>query len=295
MEWRMIAYTAAPLSGGEAGRKAVDATRRTGPLKPWEERFEESLSPRSTWAETTTADGQTWRLVQTYVLGRDDYYLQPKSPGGWGKPVFTGLSPNREDIVQGQPFEEFMKTGWKKLLPLDPKYTADQDGDGLTDLVEARLGTDPANPDTDGDKVGDATDPCPDAAPRELGDEEKIIAACMDARYFEQWDTPAMLEVEGVKPFELYGYAGVLMWNSKGLEAAYGAGINSLRFSAYVDPRERGEGETPHWVQFNEDHTEATTEIGRVSGGLNGDGYVCQLRKYGDRWYVISMEMSWVS
>jgi hypothetical protein len=37
----------------------------------------------------------------------------------------------------------------------------DSDGDGLTDLAEERLVTDPANPDTDGDGLRDGDDPLP--------------------------------------------------------------------------------------------------------------------------------------
>jgi hypothetical protein len=37
----------------------------------------------------------------------------------------------------------------------------DTDGDGLTDVEEARLGTDAADPDTDGDGLSDAADPAP--------------------------------------------------------------------------------------------------------------------------------------
>jgi len=37
----------------------------------------------------------------------------------------------------------------------------DSDRDGLTDAEEAKLGTDPNNPDTDGDTVGDKEDHCP--------------------------------------------------------------------------------------------------------------------------------------
>jgi len=39
--------------------------------------------------------------------------------------------------------------------------TRDSDGDGLTDLAEARLLTDPAAPDTDGDGIPDGADPLP--------------------------------------------------------------------------------------------------------------------------------------
>jgi len=38
---------------------------------------------------------------------------------------------------------------------VDPGEAADRDGDGLSDREEARLGTDPDNPDTDGDGIGD--------------------------------------------------------------------------------------------------------------------------------------------
>lgn len=37
----------------------------------------------------------------------------------------------------------------------------DPDGDGLTNAEEGELGTDPNNPDTDGDGIGDSTDPKP--------------------------------------------------------------------------------------------------------------------------------------
>jgi hypothetical protein len=51
------------------------------------------------------------------------------------------------------------------ILAVDgrPPY-ADQDGDGLTNLREAELGTDPLLPDTDSDGALDAADNCPLAA-----------------------------------------------------------------------------------------------------------------------------------
>jgi Bacterial TSP3 repeat len=42
----------------------------------------------------------------------------------------------------------------------------DTDGDGLTDLLEAKLQTDPANPDTDGDGLSDSLDDFPQASAR---------------------------------------------------------------------------------------------------------------------------------
>ena len=48
---------------------------------------------------------------------------------------------------------------------IDPTAVfADTDGDGIPDLTEALLGTDPSNSDSDGDGVPDGDDPCPLAA-----------------------------------------------------------------------------------------------------------------------------------
>ena len=38
--------------------------------------------------------------------------------------------------------------------PVDTSYLKDSDSDGILDYVERELGTDPNNPDTDGDGVG---------------------------------------------------------------------------------------------------------------------------------------------
>ena len=46
--------------------------------------------------------------------------------------------------------------------PLDPNsIPGDRDNDGLTDIEEVELGTDPDNPDTDGDGVSDKNDSDP--------------------------------------------------------------------------------------------------------------------------------------
>src|SRR5207248_8573014 len=106
----------------------------------------------------------------------------------------------------------------------------DTDGDGLTDIVEARLGTNPRKPDSDGDGLSDLVDPCPNAAPRPLSDAERIVAACIEARFFEEkWSVPAVLSGENVQPFELYGYPGPLLWQATGPELPisklYGGGV----------------------------------------------------------------------
>ncbi|MCA9491702.1 MAG: VCBS repeat-containing protein [Myxococcales bacterium] len=90
--------------------------------------------------------------VEEIALGTDP--LDPDSDGGGrsdGDEVHVdGTDPtNPDDDLQEPPAH----TG------LDPEV--DSDGDGLTDVVEAGLGTDPDDPDTDGDGVLDGVDPHP--------------------------------------------------------------------------------------------------------------------------------------
>jgi hypothetical protein len=54
----------------------------------------------------------------------------------------------------------------------------DSDSDGLADLVEVRMGTDPRRPDSDGDGIDDAHDPVPNAVSRApIGEREEVVEA----------------------------------------------------------------------------------------------------------------------
>lgn len=92
----------------------------------------------------------------------------------------------------------------------------DADGDGLTDLVEKRLGTDPSAADTDGDGLRDADDPNPDTAPRAPEGEEQEIADAVFAQVFRFGDRSRGL-VQVVSDFRLdwYGRRGPTVTRSR--------------------------------------------------------------------------------
>lgn len=290
---RQAAFRHLAGTGGEAGVAAVRATwPAAGPRKPWTD----FAKPGKDAVTKKDAQGRTWTLFTSGILGHvGDRFMV----GADGKPIYLGFyrgsvfRTKAPITVRGRPVDEMIAKDWIKVFPDDPLIRKDRDGDGLTDLVEARLGTDPGRADADGDGLADAVDPCPNAAPRPRGDREKIIAACVAARFFgEDEEAPALISVEGVAPFELYGYSQTLMWGpgfeSSPLGQVYGGGMNLIGFGP---PSE----EAKETFVFGPGGDTATTLISRYSGGLNGDGTQVWLKKIGDDWFVTDMKLRYVS
>lgn len=76
--------------------------------------------------------------------------------GDYGEVMLYGTDPRRRDTDAGgrDDGEEILVDRTDPLLATDD--VLDSDGDGLTNAVEARLGTDPYSTDSDGDLIGDA-------------------------------------------------------------------------------------------------------------------------------------------
>ncbi|HET6383973.1 MAG TPA: PQQ-binding-like beta-propeller repeat protein [Armatimonadota bacterium] len=304
-DWRAAAFCHLAGTGGPAGVEAVKQARsRSQRLKPWYDRID--LDHLSSWQKLsarTDARGRTWILFHSPILGNaSDLFIVEKRANGWGRPLFTGAwtgwpwYKNAPRRFRGIPMPRLVAGEWIKLFPDDASLRRDSDGDGLTDLVEARLGTDPHRADTDGDGIPDAVDPCPNAAPRPLQDDEKVIAACIDARFFSQdWGVPAVLSVKTVKPFELYGYSSPVLWQQTGkpgpLDRFYGGGVNMLSFE-YPSTKAPTNGSV---IEYGADRTTAWTIISRYSGGRDGDGIEATLKKIGDDWFVTDLQERYIS
>lgn len=89
------------------------------------------------WA-SETLDGQ-WRLIRGMALGTDSNLV-------W------------RDTNAIARFSHL----YYKIVAISVTNTHDEDADGLNDVAELRMGgVDPANPDTDGDRINDGVDPRP--------------------------------------------------------------------------------------------------------------------------------------
>ena len=317
---REEAYWHLAGTGGEAELKAVLAERHgRALLRPIEERVlsgflgaGEFSARRNVLAERKDASGRTWGLLTSGVLGSSgDLWLAEKVDGKWTHPRFTGVSTRGvsnwakpkppEPTFAGKTAKQLVDGAWFETLVGNPELSKDSDGDGLTDIEERRLGTDPTKSDTDGDGDPDGLDPWPNAKPRSLSDAEQLLAAVFEARYhFDESEGPALFFApKDMKPFEMPGRSGPTMWVAEGankdwelpIEQCYEQGVAFIRFPA-PDSNKSWEERVIRW---NAAHTEGTVTISTYYGGLNGTGYEATARKFGSAWVVISMRMAYVS
>ena len=178
----------------------------------------------------------------------------------------------------------------------------DSDGDGWTDLLEHCTWTDPNKADTDGDGLIDSRDRNPVCAPRDLGDEEKIIQAAFEARFiFDRFANMfSVIELpEGMKPFELYcaPWATVMRGHIKkkmcGNPLRDEAGM-AITLFYNIDTDFQGKpiiSSQRRWILWSADRREAKVHFFTYYGACIGTGFEFVLEKIGDEWFVKRMRL----
>ncbi|MCH7904357.1 MAG: PQQ-like beta-propeller repeat protein [Armatimonadetes bacterium] len=319
---RELAYVNLARVGGAAGLKAVLAERfGRRLLAPLEKRMK--LSELVEDSERRTAiidtrkddDGTLWALITSDAMGSySDLWIVHRENDKWVQPLFTGLTQvsrrirNRPDNVEqsykGYSVSDIVAGLWFDLLVGEKTVSSDRDGDGLTDLMEERLGTDPADPDTDDDGTGDLVDPWPMVKPRTLTNKEAFFAAVFEARYHFDTDvSPAIFTGEkGMEPFEMPGWHGPVIWTdeerrSNRTDKLSGLWEEGVAFLGFEEARDFDDDSPPsgQTITWNEDLSEGTVIISTYYGGLNGTGYFVRAKKFGNRWVVIEMYMQYIS
>jgi outer membrane protein assembly factor BamB len=308
---RQEAFVNLARVGGEAGLAAVlaakDQRRKIPPLpevlklerlpvtpcpeseRRWQERW--SRQPLATKRD---ARGILWGLIAHGALGDGgDLWVLEHDGKQWTAPLFTGIT--RKQLGDAD---------WFAKLVADPAYSRDADGDGWTDVVERRLGTDPERADSDGDGLKDSEDKNPLAAPRELNEVEQILAAAFEARFrfIDKQSVPCLVRLpEGVAPLEMAGWDWVIIPQKAGeelpLAKAVGKGVAAIDFRLpyrreWTDAAPPGQRE---FVVWNEDRTEASLEVSVFYTGLGASGYDIRLRKLDGQWVVVAAMKTWVS
>jgi len=309
---RRAAFLTLTETGGAAGIQAVRDTRpRKRRLAPWYDRLPiEGMYPDDVLATETDTHGRTWRLFHSQILGNhnDLFIVQKLDPAHWGRPIFTGVvtGPLFTGVTtlpvdpktipaafRSIPIEKLLATEWIRVFPDDATIRRDTDGDGLTDLVEARLGTDPKRPDTDGDGLPDGVDPCPTVAPHPLNEIEKVAQAALNAYFFDdEDDRPHLLGLSGVKPFEIYGCSGTVLWDAPGqispVSKLFGGGTVFI-WLFYVDATHP---KSALVAGFSPDHRTAHTYLRGMVATLSGHQVEITLKKLGGDWFAVDIRQT---
>ena len=148
-------------------------------------------------------DGDGLTNDQEVLAGTD-----PTNPDTDGDGLNDGTEYNGPD---GNPLT--MGDNTDPLDPCDPDVTAgpcDQDGDGLTNDQEVLAGTDPNNPDTDGDGLNDGTEyNGPDGNPLTMGDNTDPLDPCDPNP--SSATCLGSLQIKVLLQGALYGETGTLM------------------------------------------------------------------------------------
>ena len=146
-------------------RAAVVRSPRLEGREPW------AGVARGYWLYLADRAGAPFR--GPFYIGLMSYYIRPASP--------AAASAEDGCLV----LRASTSVGRARLCDLEldlARVQADADGDGLTDLLEERIATDPRQGDTDGDGIGDARDPLP-LTPGEVDDPEQRVWHAVLARH----------------------------------------------------------------------------------------------------------------
>jgi hypothetical protein len=221
--------------------------------------------------EARSADGTTWALFQRpYQAWRDDWFLTTsKDRKSWTNPVLLGQLKDPQAVLHD------LAAVKRKL----DEFLLDEDKDRLSDLLEARLGTDPAKADSDADGTPDGADanpPTPAPKNKEALDEQ---AEMRQAAFLVQYATSNSTDVvyvtgKDIRAQEFLGYAGWLL----PLEKPRMGFVNLTGIEIKKTSDTTAEG----WINDYEANMAAA-------------GFEFKLEKKQGKWVVVSMRLGVIS
>jgi hypothetical protein len=239
-------------------------------------------------ATAAAQNGVTYAVVDAALLGGNDYFListrTPLDRASWSRPKLIAPAPRRGDsdratlVWRGPRTLVLTSAGQTVQIAID-EIERDSDGDGWTDLEEARIGTNPHNPDSDDDGIPDGRDVCPLYALPPGADDSSMILQAAVFGAFALTGSRQMLYVMPQTPrVHLVGYGGPVLFDRAIPKSSDGDG------AIYVS-----------WKITSRSASDAVVQLTDWEGMLAGGGQDVTLKKIGDRWVVVAIRTTWVS
>lgn len=253
-------------------------------------------------ATTTDETGEQWALIHLWWYGshQDLWLIHSRDGKHWACPLFTGareLGSTRDEKPQLQvkggiaSFSYPVHSKSRRIREVRrvevrlARLTEDKDGDGLYDLEEQRLGTDPAKADTDGDGLVDGEDLNPLVPPQTVTDERAIRQALFRSVVRAQLKVAVVLAEADQRQEFVGGFGGMVLSMSKddarNLRGSAGGWLPTLHFGRPV---------------FSADGRRATVQLSESTGLTAAAGFQAELRKLGPGlWAVTELRHTWIA
>lgn len=290
---RQAAFVNLPAMGGETVLSVLRAARKTRQTRPDVATFYRltqlpnhvlPTEELGVWNQDTpkgelraTAQdnhGNLWGLFNCPAFGSIfDLWVARRTGNQWTDFVFTGASEEDFEYKTSEGTVLTYPKDWLTRYALNPALRVDRDHDGLTDLAEKRLGTDPANPDTDSDGLPDSQDKNPLAGRLPTTDREKALAAAFESEFGFGFGRGVPLFVtfpSGIAPFELPSDGWLVLPKVPGKRVPFRCGEVVLASVA--------EQTSPQ---------EETFRLSVSYGPLTAVHYTIRVRKFGSDWFVV--------
>jgi len=243
-------------------------------------------------AKTTDEKNRTWAIFQWERYGIVDTWLtRAIEKEKWSQPILLylpllpTLSPYRNTGLKWDDECSFQIKNDSIKIVVDKQiwesrisdHLADLDKDGLTDLVEARLLTDPNNPDSDKDGLPDGKDSNPLTPRHSDSNDITEIRQAVFSFLFATSNSQDALVIVGGADFakqEYYGFGGFVL-HSPTIRRGF-VNITGIQ------------------VNLKSPDT-ATATISDWEGNLAASGHQAKLKKLHGKWVVVEFNMTWIS
>lgn len=243
-------------------------------------------------AKTTDEKNRTWAIFQWKRYGREDTWLtRAVEKEKWSRPILLYLPrmptlwPYRHTGLKWDDKCSFQIKNDSIKIVVDKQiwesrisdHLADLDRDGLPDLVEARLLTDPNNPDSDKDGLPDGKDSNPLTPRHSDSNDITEIRQVVFSFLFATSNSQDALVIVGGADFakqEYYGF-GDFVLRSPEIRRGF---VNITGIKVKLKSPDA-----------------ATAYIGDYEGSLAASGHVAKLKKLHGKWVVVEFEMTWQS
>jgi len=281
----------AAIARVEREMAAVPLTPATVPLDVWPRigfHMSDMDMSGGPLAMAPPQNGVTYGVVAATLVGGTDYFListrTPLDPASWSRPKLIAPVPPRADAGKAAlawrgPRTLVLASAGATLQIAIDEVERDSDGDGWTDLEEARLGTNPHNPDSDDDGIPDGRDVCPLYARPAGADDSAMILQAAVFGAFAMTGSRELLYVTPQTPrVHLTGYGGPVLYDRAIPKSGDGGG------GTYVS-----------WKITNKTADDALVQLTDWEGMLGGGGQEVTLKRIASRWIVVAIKMTWVS